>query len=192
MTLFDVIAVLILLVSAVIGFVRGALREISTVFAFVLAILVAIFALRFTSPLARHAIHPDWAANAVAVLIIFVAAYLLFRALGSGLTGKVHEVEALGSLDRLVGVAFGLIRALVLLGLFNLVFGAASPGGRQPHWISNAALYPLSSVSAKVLRGLAPKGTAVAGRIGPSLEDAIRTGVTSKPSSDAPHSETRP
>jgi membrane protein required for colicin V production len=186
MTLFDVIAILILLVSAVIGLVRGALREVLTVFAFVLAVLAAIFALRFTGPIARQAIDPDWAGNAAAVLIVFVAAYLLIRVLGSGLTNKIHQTEALGTLDRVIGLGFGLVRGLVVLGVFHLVFHAATPPDRVPHWISDAALYPLSETCAKALRKLAPEGSAVAGQLGPHLEKAVREGAKAGPSDKGP------
>ncbi len=56
-TLFDLGAGLILLVSGIVGFVRGATREVTTVVAFVLAAVLSVLALRFTGPIARHAIH---------------------------------------------------------------------------------------------------------------------------------------
>lgn len=176
MTLFDLIAIFILLISAVIGLVRGAVREVITVFAFVLAVLVALLSLRFTGPVARQAIEPAWAANTVAVLVVLVAAYILIRVLGAGISRKVNDVESLGTFDRVGGLGFGLLRGLVALGVFHLVFTAATPVDRVPRWISEAALYPLSKTCAKALRKLAPEGSAVAGRLAPHLEQAVRDG----------------
>lgn len=178
MTLFDFIAILILGVSAFVGFVRGATREVMTVLAFVVAALLAVFALRLTGPLARHMISPDWAANAAAVVIVFVAAYIALRILGAGLTRRIHNTEALGTVDRAIGVGFGLIRGLVLLGVFNLVFNLATPPERVPHWISGAALYPLSGACATALRALAPEGSAMADRFGPAIERAVKDGAS--------------
>ena len=127
MTLFDLIALCLILGSALIGFVRGAIREVMTILAFFLAALIAIFALRFTGPLSRKLIDPDWAATALAVVLSFVLAYIALRVSGSFLTKKIHNIETLGALDRSAGVGFGLIRALVLLGVFYLVFNAATP-----------------------------------------------------------------
>ncbi len=180
MTLFDLIALCIILGSALIGFVRGAIREVMTILAFFLAALIAIFALRFTGPLGRKLIDPDWAATALAVVLSFVLAYIALRLSGSYLTKKVHDIETLGALDRSVGVGFGLLRALVLLGVFYLVFNAATPPERVPRWISHAALYPLAKLSATGLRALAPEGSAVADRLGPSLEKAVREGAGDK------------
>ena len=65
MTLFDVIAAIVLLVSALIGFSRGAVREMINVAAFLLATLGAAYLLRFTGPPARAMVHPTWAATAM-------------------------------------------------------------------------------------------------------------------------------
>jgi membrane protein required for colicin V production len=175
-TLFDFIAVLILAVSAVIGFVRGATREVMTVLAFILAVLISIYALRFTGPVFRQSIETGWMANAAAIIVVFIAAFILIRVAGYALTRRIHTTHALGTLDRLVGVGFGAVRAFVLLGVFYLVFNAATPPERVPAWIKDATLYPLASFSAKALMALAPQGSAVMDRAVPALEEAVRDG----------------
>lgn len=175
--MFDLIVVLIILISAAVGFLRGAAREVATVVAFVLAVLLAVFALRFTGPLSRGAIHPAWLGNVVAVLVIFIAAYILLRVLGSSLTRRIHETEALGAFDRLIGLGFGLIRAGVLLGVFNLVFNIATPAERTPKWVSEAKTYPLTEICARALRTLAPQGSALASKVAPALEKAVQDGA---------------
>lgn len=181
MTLFDLIAILILGVSALVGFVRGATREMMTVVAFILAILISIFALRFVGPIFRHSIHPDWLGNTLAIVIVFIAAYIVVRVIGGALTRGIHKTQTLGTADRIIGVGFGLVRALVLLGVFFLVFNAATPRERVPHWISGAALYPLAQGSAKVMSALAPEGSAMAGKVAPALEAAVRDGAHDHP-----------
>ena len=162
MTLFDIIAALILGVSLMMGLVRGAMYEVTRVAAFVLAVFVSVFALRLTGPVAAQAIHPRWAANIAAVIIVFLAAYVLVRVIGGALTRRVQQTKGLGALDRLVGGGFGLVRGLVALGVIGLVISAALPPPRTPAWIADAKLYPLSRSSGAALRALAPKGTAFA------------------------------
>ena len=91
MTLFDLIALMILGVSVLVGFVRGALREVATVVAFVAAVAIAILALRVTGPIARATVHPAWAATAVALVLVFLASYIVIRVLASGLMRGVHS-----------------------------------------------------------------------------------------------------
>lgn len=183
LTLFDIIALIVLGVSVLTGMMRGATREVTTVVAFVAAAFISLFALRFTGPMALKAVHPSWAANGVAVVVVFIGAYVLLRILGAGLTRSVQNTQALGGLDRLVGGGFGVIRALVLLGIFDLVFSAATPTDRMPSWITKAALYPIARGSGAMLRGIAPKGFAVAGYLTPSVKKAIQAGAADHPAS---------
>ena len=177
LTLFDIVALLVLATSAGVGFFRGAAREMVTVLALVLAAGAAVFGLRFSGPILRHAVHPDWAGNVAAVLLVFVVVYIALRLIGGRIASQVQATEGLGVLDRSIGLGFGLVRALVVLGAFNLVFNAATPPERVPKWISGAALYPLTSAAATVLKAFAPKGMDMADRLKPALTDAVREGT---------------
>ena len=53
MTQFDYIVIAILAISGIVGFIRGAAREVVTVLAFLLAAMAAMFGLRFAGPIAR-------------------------------------------------------------------------------------------------------------------------------------------
>lgn len=185
MTLFDIIALLLLLVSTLVGFVRGALREVSTIVAFVIAVAAAIVALPFTGHAARAAVQPSWAANTVAVLVVFLAVYILVRVAAAALTRGVHSTQTLGTVDRVVGAGFGLIRGLVLLGLFNLAFNLAPPPSGVPAWVGQAKLYALSAQCARTLLALAPKGSALAGKITPAIAQAVADGSKEPAASSA-------
>lgn len=176
MTLFDLAVVLLLLVSGLVGFVRGATRELITVAAFLGGALAAVFALRFTGPIARAAINPEWAGNAVAILIVFLAVYILLRVLGASLTKRIHQTKALGSVDRFAGIAVGAVRALVLIGVFHLVFHAATPVERLPTWMTEAATYPLSTAAAAGLKVVAREGAEKTDGLAPALRDAVVDG----------------
>jgi membrane protein required for colicin V production len=173
MSFFDLAAGLALVVSGLIGWVRGGAREAAGMVALVLAAIVAFAALRFTGPVARHAIHTAWLANVAAVLVVFVTLYALLRVLAAALSRGLHRNEALGALDRTVGAGFGLARALVFLGLLNLTLNAVMPARRMPTWISGAILYPVSDASAGALKRLAPKGEALAAHIAPAVGHAL-------------------
>ena len=176
MTLFDILAVLVVLVSGAVGFIRGAAREVLTVLAFVLAVAISVFGLRISGPIARHAIHPGVLANAAAIVVVFALAYILIRVAGSGLTRRIDGTKALSLVDRVIGVGIGLLRALIMLGVFYLIFNWVTPAERTPAWIKDAALYPVSRAAGHVLMTLAPQGVVVADKVGPALENAVREG----------------
>jgi len=185
-TVFDYTAAGLLLVSGLVGLARGATREISTVVALVLAAIAAVFALRFTGPLARQAIHTDWLANTAAILIGFILTYIVLRLIGAALTRGVQRTS-LSGLDRLLGFGIGLVRALVVLGGFILLVNAATPSDRMPAWITRARLYPLASAAGEALKAFAPAGMKVAHEMAPALTGA----VTGEPASDAGTTERR-
>jgi membrane protein required for colicin V production len=176
MSLFDLAAGLVLVVSVLVGWVRGAAREVATVAALIIAAVVALAALRFSGPVARHAIHTPWLANIAAVLIVFAAVYIVLRVMAGALTRQIHQTSGLGGLDRVVGAGFGAARALVVLGLANLTVNAIMPADRMPPWISGALLYPVSAVSASALKAFAPSGVDFAKRVYPVVGRAITSG----------------
>ncbi len=177
MTQFDYVVLIILAVSAIAGFIRGAAREMVTVMAFLLAAMTAMFGLRFAGPMARAAIDPDWAGNVAAITGLFLIAYILFRLLGAALTRRIQDNQVMGPLDRSVGFGFGLVRGLVFMGALNLFFNAATPAERAPAWITQAKLYPLTTAAGRILVAFAPKGLDLAGRLKPAFDQAVRDGA---------------
>lgn len=182
MTPFDIIAGLLLITSCSVGFARGASRELTSALSFIFAAALALFSLRVSGPIFRDLMDPDWAATACALLFVFVAAFVVLRFLGGRLTAGLHE-SALGLLDRAVGAGFGLMRALVILGVFNMLFHMATPPDRVPSWVERSIFYPLSGASAKVLRVFAPKGSELAGKLAPAIEGAVRGASDNPPDS---------
>lgn len=177
MTQFDFIAGPLLLVSSLIGFARGGTREVMTVVAFLAAAIVAVFSLRFTGPAGRAVVDPDWAGTAIALLLVFGLTYIALRLLGAGLQRRVQETEVMGLLDRSVGAGFGFVRAMILLGGFNLLFQMASTTETAPKWVTGAVTYPLTEVSAKILKAFAPEGLAVAKSVAPAIGKAVEEGT---------------
>ena len=102
MSLFDLAAGLVLVVSVLVGWIRGATREVTTVAALVAAAaIIAIFALRFSGPVARQAIHTPWLANIAAILMVFAAVYILLRVAASARDPAAStRPAALGGVDR--------------------------------------------------------------------------------------------
>lgn len=175
---FDIVVLGIVLVSALVGFFRGAVREMVTAFAFILAALAAVFGLRWTGPIGRQLIDPDWAGTVGAAVLVFIVLYATLRITGGGLARRLQDIHVLGLLDRTIGLGFGLIRALVVLGAFHLVFHAATPVERLPEWMTGSPAYPLTEAAARVLKGVAPKGMDMAGKLRPALEVIVREGST--------------
>ena len=172
-TQFDFIVLALLLISGAAGFARGAVLEVVSLVALVVAAAVAVFALHDSAPAVRRFVHPDWLGTGVALVGVFVVVYMALRGIGAIIARQVHETDFLGVLDRSLGLAIGLLRGLLVLGALDLMFLAATPEDLRPHWIVGSATWPLAQDMGKAVTALAPKGMDIAGRIKPAFDNAL-------------------
>ena len=172
-TQFDLLVAALLLISAAIGFIRGAAREIAALVALVGAAAFAVFGLPVFSPLVRHVVHPDWLGAVATLVLVFLVTYILLRLVGGAFARQIQQSNLIGTLDRSIGRAIGLARGLIVLGALNLMFNAATPKDLQPHWITGATTWPLAQNMGRLLTALAPSGLDIAGRLKPAFDRAV-------------------
>ncbi len=183
MTFFDGLALIVIAISALFGFFRGGAKEIVSLFAFLFAGLIALLALPVTGKIGRAILDPDWAGTVAAVVVVAVFVGLVLRLLGNWLSRSLQEHDHLGGADRMAGLGFGVLRALVVLGVIHLMLYAATPAGRIPHWYRGAMVYPAAAGSAKVLQLVLPGWAKVADKVAPLVEDSVRRGASDEPQS---------
>lgn len=175
MTAFDVVAILIVAISVLVGFARGGVREIVTLVAFGAATVAALLALRYTAPPLRHLFHPAWVAGAAGVLLVFVLVYVVLRVFGGRLARFLHASN-LGGADRTLGAGVGLLRALAVLGGFFLIYDKAMPKDLSPGWIVRGATWPVARASGRTLQKLAPGGGRLSSGVGRLMHDGVVSG----------------
>lgn len=173
---FDILVLLLLAVSAAIGFFRGAVREVFALMALVVAAGLAVLGLPVFAPSLREVVKPDWLGTVAALAVVFVFAFIALRLIGAGIAQRVQKTQMLGFLDRSLGLLIGLGRGLIVLGALFLMFTAATPEDLRPTWITGARTWPLAANMGRLLDELAPKGLDVAGRLTPAFDDAIEQG----------------
>ena len=185
MTGYDLFAVIVILFSAMAGWVRGGAREIISLFSFVLAALVALIALPVTGPLGRSVFDPDWVGTVLAAVLTFFLIYFGVRLIGAWASKSMRDHERLGPVDRSIGVAFGFIRALVLLGVIHLIFYAAQTPDRVPGWYRETAVHPVATAGARIIQAVLPGIGRAADSVTPTVTDSVRRGASdSSQSSD--------
>ncbi len=184
LTQFDFIVAALLLISAAVGFARGAVREIAALVALVVASAFAVFGLPLLAPMMRQVVHPDWLATVAALIGTFLVTYVALRYVGGALARQVQQSNFIGTLDRSIGFAIGLARGLIVLGALNLMFNAATPSDLKPRWIVGAATWPLAQEMGRLLTAMAPQGLDVAGRLKPAFDRAVGDALGDRPATD--------
>ncbi len=138
----DWLIVAIVAVSAIASLWRGFAREAISLAAWFIAFTVAtMFGPALEGQLAAGITSPQ-IRQLSAFLLLFVATLLVCSLLGY-LLSQLLKVSGLGFIDRLLGVAFGLIRGgIVVLALLLLVGLLLENSGALPAWYQQSVLVP--------------------------------------------------
>lgn len=132
--IFDIVTLAVLLISAVIAFLRGFIREVLTILGVVGGLAAAWFGGPVAAPLARRllgvedgdepqklmgVIPYDMAADILAYGTVFIVVVIVLSVASHFLASWARTI-GLGAVDRTLGVVFGLVRGIVVLGLLYL------------------------------------------------------------------------
>jgi membrane protein required for colicin V production len=152
MATLDYIIIAIVLLSAIAGLMRGFLREVCSLIAWVLAVWLAWkFAPQLAPKLGgalRDPVYGIWAARA----IIFIAILVAGAVIGAVLNHFVR-LSLFSGTDRFLGFLLGLVRGLVILGIGVILAQAVKVDDEA--WWQKSRLMPAVKPVASLLRGLA-------------------------------------
>jgi membrane protein required for colicin V production len=147
----DYIIIAILIISAVMGLVRGLLREAIAVITWFLAIILAWSFGSTLEPMLGGILVGSpmriWAARA----IIFVFVLLLGGAV-SVILGHFVRVSMFAGMDKFLGFVFGIVRGVVIVGAFTIAIQALRMD-EDARW-KNSRLLPYAIGIADALRGI--------------------------------------
>jgi membrane protein required for colicin V production len=120
MILTDYLVILAILLSALVGALRGFLRESIALGAWIIALFLAWHFADLIEPhlgglLADSTVRP-WAARVIVIVLV-----LLLGAATGAILGHFVRLSIFSGMDRLLGFGFGLLRGFVLLGVFVIL-----------------------------------------------------------------------
>ena len=154
LTAFDAVALAVVLISAVMAFARGLIREVFSIVAFFAAIFAAIWLHRYVAPMLEGAVGNPLFATLFAGFLIFLVVFVAITVITSMLAKAAHNSDEIGTLDRGAGLLFGAARGVLIVSLFVLLVRAAL--ANVPGWMVEARFYPFFERTATVLEGLGP------------------------------------
>ena len=157
MTALDVFVFLLLIGGAAVGFVRGFVHEVISIFAWIVGIaMLKLFHSQLWTGL-ENSFHTSPAAGAVlAFAILFVPSFLLVKLLARSLGGRTRRSRVLGPFDRVLGGGFGLLKGLLGATLFFLLANLATdmvycPQSDRPQLMTRSRTYPLLNASGRAI-----------------------------------------
>ena len=143
--------------SGMYGFLRGIVREVFGLAAWVGAAAAAVFLFPQVQGLARRTIENPDIADPVAFGGVFLIVLIVLSLLARMLSGAV-KASALGGLDRTLGLAFGLARGAALAVAAYLIAGAIQPVDQWPDQVLEARTLPSIYMGAVWVAQKLPEG----------------------------------
>jgi len=142
----DHIFAIILLVSGVVGFFRGFIRESISLLAWLVGLWLAWHFAYVVNPwlggaLAQPGVR-EWTGRAIVLVIVLLAGALT----GTVVSHFMRRAAGLAALDRTLGAAFGLMRGAVVIGLLVLA-GRAVELDREPWWARTKSMPAATTVA---------------------------------------------
>jgi membrane protein required for colicin V production len=155
MSALDIFVILLLAGGALVGFVRGFVHELLSLFAWVVAIaMLKLFHTQLAGGLVAS-VGTHTGAAVLAFALLFVPSFLLVKLLARSIGGKTRR-SMLGPLDRLLGSGFGFLKGLLGATLFFLLANLATdmiygPEAARPAWMTSSRTYPLLNASGRAI-----------------------------------------
>lgn len=147
----DFIIVAIIGISVVVGAVRGFVREIVALAAWLIAIWAAWRFSGFLHPylggLLESPEQKAWVARGIMLLAVLLVGALI----GTVLQWLTHTAAGLSTMDRLLGLVFGLTRGVLLVGFATLL--GVSLKLEHETWWKNSHLVPYAETVGSWLAG---------------------------------------
>jgi membrane protein required for colicin V production len=162
MTAFDVAALLVIGLSMLVAYLRGAIRELLTIATWLGAGVVAYYGFPYARDLARRTMETEWLADAIALCVVFVVPLIAFKVAAALLTDHMPggHVE---TVDRIIGAVFGVARGALVVCLAYLGLTVLVAPEDHPDWIKNAIVLPYVEDGAALLNRLMPENVAARG-----------------------------
>ena len=136
-TLLDIVLIVVMLVSGLLAMVRGFMREVLSIIAWVLAAVATLYSYAKLLPYAKQYFNNDVFAAIAVIGGVFLVTLLVVSILTVRISDMVLD-SRVGALDRTLGFLFGLARGLVIVVVAFLFFTWLVPDRSQPEWVKSA------------------------------------------------------
>src|SRR5437879_7860326 len=136
-TLLDIILIGVMLISALLAMIRGFMREVLSIAAWLIAAVATLYGYTKLLPLAKTYFNNDIIAAAVVIGGTFLGTLLIVSIITVRFSDMVLD-SRVGALDRTLGFLFGLARGLLIVVVCYLLGSWLVPERTQPDWVRQA------------------------------------------------------
>jgi len=154
----DIILLAVVLISGLIALSRGLIKEVLSIIGWVLVTVLIIYLLPIFLPFAQKFINNGIIAGVVTSLVIFILFSVGWIYFSANVTAKIRTSK-LSSLDRTLGLFFGIMRAFLLIILFNILVNWMIPADKQSEILTESKYFQVAGRFAKPVEEMIPPET---------------------------------
>ncbi len=152
---FDIVVLLVVLISLLMAASRGLFRELVSIAALIISAGITLFVFGRFRFAAQDFIKPSWLADGALGIGTFALTYMLMVFLLSGVV-KSLKGKDIGLVDRLLGAGFGAGRGLVIAALFTMIATASYREGQAAQSFKDRIMQNEQELPPEILKD-APK-----------------------------------
>ncbi|MBL8649270.1 MAG: CvpA family protein [Sphingopyxis sp.] len=164
LTALDILVLLLVGGGAVLGFSRGLVQEVTTLLAWVLAILAVRLFHGMVTNLVSGWVGTEGGGAVLAFVIVFGGVFAAAK-WGSRAMGRRSRASLVGGFDRGLGAGFGAVKGLLIASigfmLVTLLYDIGYGDAQRPAWMTDSRTYPaLNATSAAMSKVIAERRAA--------------------------------
>jgi membrane protein required for colicin V production len=154
----DIFLIVVMLISGLLAMVRGFMREVLSIVAWVAAAGAAFYATPRLLPYATQYLGGwnEWVVKGIVVGGIFLATLIIVSIFTVRLSDKILD-SRIGALDRSLGFLFGLARGLIIVVVAFVFFNWLVPQKSQPEAVRSARSRVVLQGTGEWLQSLLPE-----------------------------------
>ncbi len=154
-TAFDIVVLLLVVLGALMGALRGFVQEVLSLLAWVAGVIALRMFYKPVAVLAAKWVGTQSGGSVLAFALVFIVTFAVFRAVANAL-GERTRTSVIGPIDRFLGFGFGAVKAIILASLLYLAITlvldtAWGAGEARPEWLRASRTEPLLKVTSRAI-----------------------------------------
>jgi membrane protein required for colicin V production len=165
LTTFDIIILSIITISSLMALLKGFVAAVLSFSNWILSSLIVIYLSPSIVPMLGGLTDNENVAKIVTAVLVFLVSFIIIAIINGQIIGLVRKA-GIGSLDRVLGLAFGMVRGM-LIGVVifmtttlghSLLF-PSDEASKGPPWLSEAKSYNILQLASSFVTDLIPEET---------------------------------
>jgi membrane protein required for colicin V production len=187
-TLLDIILLAVMLISGLLAMIRGFMREVLSIAAWIAAALATLYLFNRLVPYAQQYFNNDVVAKAAVIGGVFLGTLLIVSVITVRISDMILD-SRIGALDRTLGFLYGAARGVLVVAVALLFFNWLV-GTKPPTWVAEAKSRPMLESIGQWIESKLPADpeNAILKRLAPgeTPEGSQADGPAEAPPADAP------